>query len=107
MKYFSQSAFQHIRGQLEQSQESGHSAGKVMVMMPSLPASVVLEIADQLTSYCADKPSFSIPLIKVSAPLVQAWKEMEDDATSELVSQIAEKGWCDDEGSLTSYRHRP
>jgi len=92
---------------MEQTGDSAGSPSKVMVMMPSLPANVVLEIGSQLTSYCADKPSFAIPLIKVSAPLVQEWKDTADPTTGQLVQEIAENDWCDVEGSLTSYRHRP
>ena len=107
MKYFAQSAFQHIRREMEQTSDSAGSGSKIMVMMPSLPAKVVLEIGNKLTSYCADKPSLAIPLIKVSAPLVQVWKDNANPTTSQLVQEIADKDWCDLEGSLTSYRHRP
>lgn len=107
MKYFAQSAFQHIRRELEQSQVSAGSGSRIMVMMPSLPARVVLEIGKQLADHCADKPSLATPLIKVSAPLVQLWEDHADTTARPLIQEIAENDWCDREGSLTGYRHLP
>ena len=107
MKYFAKSAFQHMRWQIERTTDHPGANSKLMFMMPSLPPDVVLEIGNHLTSYCVEKPTLSIPLIKVSAPLTRKWKNTEDTEILEVARQIFEKGWYDEEETLTAYRHQP
>jgi len=106
MKYFAESVFQHIRKQIDQAGDGAGSGNRLMFMMPGLPADVVLRMGKRLASYCADRSSLSMPLIKISAPLVAEWQDASDPRVRETADEIRANGWCDDDGTLTSYRHQ-
>jgi hypothetical protein len=106
MKYFAQSAFRYIQRQVNKAGSNG-SASKVMLMMPSLPPEVILDVGSRVTSFCADKPSLAIPLIKVAQPLANEWQSLRDLHAAQAADAVRDSGWYDDAGTLTSYRHRP
>ena len=102
MRFFSQSAFEYMRRQLDRYAGPG---GKLLFMMPSLPPMVVLEIGNRLTSFCSERPNTVRPLIKVSIPLVNDWTSDDDPAIRDITSEVFRKGWRDDKENLTSYRN--
>lgn len=106
MKYFAQSAFRYIQRQINKASLNG-SLSKVMLMMPSLPPEVIHDIGSRITSFCADKPALGVPLIKVAQPLVTEWHGLRDSKAAEAASAVGDRGWYDDAGTLTSYRHQP
>lgn len=102
MKLFAHSAFEYIRGQLQQRPAAG---GKVMFMMPSLPPTVVLEIGGCLVSLCAGQDNTLPPIIRVSSPLSDEWTSSDDPKIREGAEIVFRNGWRDDKGNLTVYRN--
>ncbi len=105
MNLLAYSSFEYMRRQIESTANGGTPTGKLLFMMPSFPPAVVLEIGSLLTSFCAERPSLRVPLIKVSVPLTQDWTEGSDLAQREASRQVSERGWVDDKQNLTTYRN--
>lgn len=102
MKYFAQSAFDYMGRQIDRHDNSG---GKLMFMMPSVPASVVLEIGNRLTALCCQRPNTSSPVIKVAAPLIREWLASDYSATRDAARELSKNGWSDEKENLTTYRN--
>ena len=105
MKHFAHSCFNYMRREIERRIESASFGGKLMFMMPSLPPQAVLEIGSLVTSFCAESPKMTSPLIKVAAPLVGEWLNDDDFGLRAEGSEVSARGWCDDRGNLTGYRN--
>lgn len=102
MKLFAHSSFEYIRRQLQERTAAG---GKVLLMMPSVPPAVVLELGDNLVSMYAEHNNSAPPVIRVSAPLSDEWIKSQDSKTRETASEVFRRGWRDDKGNLTAYRN--
>ena len=101
MKFFAQSAFEYVCRQAEQQEGNG----KLLFMMPSLPAPVVKDVGDRLTAFCCERSDYASPVIKVAAPLVHEWQSSADPDVRSASREISDKGWCDDRENLTGYRN--
>ncbi len=105
MRLFADSGFEYIRRQIERYVDIAGSGSKLMVMMPSLPPAVVLEIGSRLTAFCIERPNMCSPLIKVAVPLTQAWLADDNSASQEATREVSQRGWYDGNENLTSYRN--
>lgn len=104
MKFFAQSTYSYIENQIARWAESG---GKLMLMAPSMPAAVVLDVGLRLTDYSIENASIGKVLIKVAAPLVDEWLNSPDRSIQKAAREVIGNKWRDDNENLTCYRNLP
>lgn len=105
MRFFAKTLFDQIRHQIETHIHQDKLGNKLLFMVPSMPAAAVEKVGAYLSDYCAERADTIPPLIKIANSLFTEWENSDDVDTRELSKQMAEKGWNDDRGNLTSYRN--
>ena len=103
MKFFAQSAFEYVRRQAEQ--QAGN--GKLLFMLPSLPAVVAKDLGDRLIAFSGAHPGATAPIIKIATSLFDEWQHSSDAEVRTIAQDILGKGWRDDKENLTGYRNAP
>jgi len=98
MNYYAESAFEYIRDKAERLRKTSGIRSRAMVMVASLPASVILEIGKRLESFCIGDGHFDLTL-KVSKKLATEWGDSSD------CREMEGRGWIDVLGNLTHYRN--
>jgi len=105
MKLFAQSVIKHLSWQIDPYAKEEEHAGKLLFMMPAVPAPVVVEVGTLLTGLCAKFETLTPPLIKTAAELCREWEESNSLLDREAMSLIEKNDWRDNRGNLTSYRN--
>jgi len=105
MIFFADSVLKHIRKQVERHLLQGGVNNKLLIMMPSIPASAACTIGKQLEGYCTGQEELTLPIIKISKDLYFDWENSNDPDIHHCSEEIAKKGWNDEQGNLTSYRN--
>ena len=98
MNYFAQSAFEYIRDHVNHLRDSDRLATRILIMIPSLPSSITLDLGKRLDSFCIQDGNLVL-VFKVAKALAIDW-----EGTSELL-ELKNRGWVDTLGNLTSYRN--
>ncbi len=62
MIFFADSVLKHIRKQVERHLLQGGVNNKLLIMMPSIPASAAYKIGKQLGGYCTDQKELKLPV---------------------------------------------
>ncbi len=103
MKYFANSVCDYIKAQIECHKVKG-SAEKALLMLPSFPAGVLVNIGRELEARVS--PLVADLTYKIAKPLWEEWRESSSSPDIQAYLQEAErKGWLDVQGNLTSYRN--
>lgn len=105
MKFFAQTAFEHIAVQIRDHAPDDGSVGRLLCMMPTIPIQACLYLGNLLEDHCAELDSVSSPLIKISRELCHEWEQAGDPTARDALAEIATKGWLDQTGNLTGYRN--
>jgi len=105
MRFFAETVFNHIRGQMEDHLQQSHVGNRLLFMVPSVPSGVVLETGKRLVDYCVEETRMAQPVIRVASDLCREWETSGDAGVKGCLDEIVERGWRDDRGSLTSYRN--
>jgi len=107
MRCFAETAFGHIKRQIEQNRTGAETGEKFLFMMPSLPLFCVFHLGRLLEDYCAGDSRTSKPIIKVAEDLCRDWSAAADAESLEIIKHVHERSWADERGNLTSYRNEP
>ncbi len=105
MRFFAQTLFEHVRKQTERHISHEAQGSKLLFMVPSVPATAAVEIANRLVDHCTEHEHLGPPLIRVAGELCQEWESAEDPTIKASLQEISEKEWRDERGNLTSYRN--
>ena len=98
MNYFAQSAFEYITGHVKHLRDSDRLEGRILIMIPSLPVRITLDLGKRLDSFCIQEGNLEL-VFKVAKALATDW-----EGTSELL-ELKNRDWVDTLGNLTSYRN--
>lgn len=102
MQHFSLSVCDYISAQVERYTQKG-DIGKALIMLPSFPASVMVNIGRELEAQVM--PLVNRFVYKIAKPLWEEWLADGDSMDSGLLNEAREKGWLDELGNLTNYRN--
>ena len=105
MRFFAETVFNHIRGQMEDHLQQNHVGNRLLFMVPSVPSGVVLETGKRLVDYCVEETRMAQPVIRVASDLCREWETSGDAGVKGCLDEIVGRGWRDDRESLTSYRN--
>src|SRR4030042_6340707 len=103
MRHFAETAFGHIRRQMEQNRTGAERGQKFLFMMPSLPLPAAFHLGRLLEDYCAGDSNIASLVIKVAADLDRKWSASADADTLGALRHVHERNWVDERGNLTSY----
>jgi DNA phosphorothioation-dependent restriction protein DptH len=105
MKLYAQSVIQHLATQIDPYVKGEERAGKLLYMMPSVPAPIAAQVGGLLSDFCAKHKILTQPLIKIAGALWWEWQASSDSSDREALSVIQKNDWHDDQGNLTRYRN--
>ena len=99
MNYFAESAWSYLAKMILRLQPEGIGSRRLLVIVPSLPESTTLALAETLASRCIADGSLELTL-KVAQVVLADWSELG-------IAKAKQHGWADDRGNLTYYRNLP
>ena len=102
MKYFVNSVCDYIKAQIE-NHKTKDSTGKALLVLPSFPASVLVETGRELEARVS--PLVTDLTYKIAKPLWEEWQESASHHIQACLQEAKQKGWLDDQGNLTTYRN--
>ena len=102
MKYFVNSVCDYIKAQIE-NHNTKDSTGKALLILPSFPASVLVETGRELEARVS--PLVTDLTYKIAKPLWKEWQESASHHIQKCLQEATQKGWLDDQGNLTTYRN--
>lgn len=99
MNYFAHTVRDHIKSQIDRFRSEASQGQKMIFMVPAMPETTMLSIADAITSSCL-KDDGLLLILKIAATLTDAWSPGGQRV-------VREKDWEDERGNLTYYRNTP
>ena len=97
VNYFADSAAEYIITQMDSLGKAGGQS-RLLMMVPSLPAEVTLDLGKRLDSICIQNGRWEL-VFKVAKSLAAEWP------LSPELQQMENRNWIDHLGNLTSYRN--
>lgn len=107
MNLFAESVFEYLKKQVLMALESEAQVGKLLLMMPSLPAPAVIAICERLENYCLKSKETLSSRIKISADLANRWERATQLVDRNAFEKAKSREWLDNDGSLTQHRNAP
>lgn len=99
MSYFADSAWNYLAKKIDRLQKDSKDGRRLLVIVPSLPETTMLTLAETFTNRCLPDASLEIT-IKIAQVVLTGW-------SPEGAAKAKRYGWIDDRGNLTYYRNLP